>query len=157
MQLPIIGVCICPLDLRVEVFAGLQGSPQHCSLWVDPHILLRPAQQVSDRRGENTNKLSKVRSRRFVCIPSKDTTTSVHLIPNRGCISIVNIIEACVEVKLQNIKSLQKFFFVVSTMYLSSLVQARPCMSLGTRLVFELHDFLSHANSMPVKHLCSGS
>ena len=85
---------------------------QHCSLWVDPHILLRPAQQVSDRRGENTNKLSKVRSKQLVCIPSKDTTTSVHLIPNRGCISIINIIEACVEVKLQNIKSLQKIFLL---------------------------------------------
>ena len=75
MQLPIIGVCICPLELRVEVFAGLQGSSQHCSLWVDPHVLLRPAEEFSDRRGESMNKLSKVRSRQFVCIPSKDTAT----------------------------------------------------------------------------------
>ena len=63
----------------IEVFASLQESSQHCSLWVDPHIFLRPAQQVSDRKGESTNKLSKVRSRRFVCIPTKDPATIVHI------------------------------------------------------------------------------
>ena len=64
---------VCLLQFRVEVFASLQGSSHYCSLWVNPHVLFRPAQQVSDRRGESTNKLSKVRSRWSVCIPSKDT------------------------------------------------------------------------------------
>ena len=36
----------------------------------------------------------------------------VLLMPNGGCIPIVNTIEACVEVKLQNIKSLQKIFLL---------------------------------------------
>ena len=73
-------VHVSPLQFRVEVFASLQGSPQHCSLWVDPHILLRPAQQVSDRREESMNKLSKVRSRWFVCIPSKLTYHNIIVI-----------------------------------------------------------------------------
>ena len=53
---------------------------------VDPYVLLRPAQQVSNRRGEDTDKLSKVRPRWFVYIPSKDTATLVHIMPNGGCI-----------------------------------------------------------------------
>ena len=31
------------LEFRVEIFASLQGGSQYCSLWVDPHVLLRPA------------------------------------------------------------------------------------------------------------------
>ena len=85
MQLLII-VHVCSLELRVEVLASLHGSPQHCSLWVNSHVLLWPAQQVSDRGGENMNKLSEVRSRRFVCIPSKDTARLVHIMPNGCCI-----------------------------------------------------------------------
>ena len=71
----------------VEVFACLQGSSQHSSLWVNSHVLLRPAQQVSDRGGESMNKLNKVRSRLFVCIPNKCTETLlVYVMPNGRCI-----------------------------------------------------------------------
>ena len=40
------------LQFRVELFASLQGSPQHCSLWVNPHVLLRPTEQHNLRLTE---------------------------------------------------------------------------------------------------------
>ena len=50
---------ICSLQFRVEVFASLQGSSQHCSLWVDPHVLLRPAKNFTDGRGKSLQQLIK--------------------------------------------------------------------------------------------------
>ena len=41
------------LQFRVEVFASLQGSSQHYSLWADPHVLLRPAEELSLRLTES--------------------------------------------------------------------------------------------------------
>ena len=86
-------VHVCPLDFRVEVFAGLQGSPQHSSLWVNPHVLLRPAQQVSNRRGES--------------IPNKCPETLVHVMPNGGCIHSKHNRGLC-ESKTSNINLLSK-------------------------------------------------
>ena len=41
----------------MEVFAGLQGSSQYCSLWMDPHVLLRPAEEDSLRLTESLQQL----------------------------------------------------------------------------------------------------
>ena len=41
-----LSTCIGPLQVRVHVFAGHQGSSQHFCLWMDPCILLRPAEEV---------------------------------------------------------------------------------------------------------------
>ena len=48
---------IGPLELRVEIFASLQGSSQYCSLWVDPHVLLRPAEKLNLRLTESLQQL----------------------------------------------------------------------------------------------------
>ena len=48
-----IHVLVNLLQFRVEVFASLQGSPQNCSLWVDPHVLLKPTEELSLRLTES--------------------------------------------------------------------------------------------------------
>ena len=45
------------LQFRVEVLANFQGSPQDYSLWVDPHVLLRPAEEFSLRLTEGLQQL----------------------------------------------------------------------------------------------------
>ena len=53
------GLCFCIhlLQFRVEVFASLQGGSQHCSLWVKPHVLLRPAEEFNLRLTESLQQL----------------------------------------------------------------------------------------------------
>ena len=51
-----------PLQFRVEVFASLQGSSKHCSLWVDPHVFLRPAEKFNLRLTEGLQQLRECRS-----------------------------------------------------------------------------------------------
>jgi len=47
-----LSIPVGPLQVGVEVLAGLQGSSQHCCLWVDPCVLLRPAQEYGLRLTE---------------------------------------------------------------------------------------------------------
>ena len=78
-----LGVYVFLLQFRVEIFASLQVSPQHCSLWMDSCVLLRPAQQVSDRRGESLHKVSKFRTRCLFCIPVLTCTNTATIHINR--------------------------------------------------------------------------
>ena len=52
-----IHVLVNLLQFRVEVFASLQGGSQHSSLWVDSHVLLRPAEELSVRLTESLQQL----------------------------------------------------------------------------------------------------
>ena len=60
------------LQFRVEVFASLQGSSQDCSLWVDPHVLLRPAEELNLRLTEGLQQLRECGSRGGLGVPGTE-------------------------------------------------------------------------------------
>ena len=66
------------LEFRVEIFASLQGSPQHCSLWVDSHVLLRPAEEFNLRLTESLQQLRKCWSGGGLGVPVKDRIISIN-------------------------------------------------------------------------------
>ena len=53
------GICVFVhlAQFRVEVFASLQRSSQDCSLWVEPHVLLRPTEEFNLRLTEGLQQL----------------------------------------------------------------------------------------------------
>ena len=65
----------CNIDLlqfRVEIFAGLQGGSQHCSLWVDSHVFLRPAEELDLRLTESLQQLRECRSGGGLGVPATE-------------------------------------------------------------------------------------
>ena len=69
---------IGPLEFKVEVFASLQGGSQHCSLWVDPHVLLRPAEEFNLRLTESLQQLRECWSGGGLRMPVKDRVISLY-------------------------------------------------------------------------------
>ena len=67
-----IHVLINLLQFRVEVFASLQGGSQHYSLWVNPHVLLRPAEEFSLSLTESLQQLRECRSGGGLGVPGTE-------------------------------------------------------------------------------------
>ena len=59
------------LQFMVEVLASFQGSPQDCSLWVDPHVLLRPAEELNLRLTKSLQQLGECWSGGGLGVPGK--------------------------------------------------------------------------------------
>ena len=66
------------LEFRVEIFASLQGSPQHCSLWVDSHVLLRPAEEFNLRLTKSLQQLRECWSGGGLGVPVKGRKISIN-------------------------------------------------------------------------------
>ena len=66
-----LSIPVDPLQVGIEVLAGLQGSSQHCCCWVDPRVLLRPAQEYSLRLTEGLQQPGKCWTRGGLRVPGK--------------------------------------------------------------------------------------